>query len=176
MYGRMELIIILIVLRIFYSLFQSFRSGGGKPLPPQRPPLKPPLPPDFWDPRDPRKRGKYEKTEGTPPDIWEELRSPEKRQSAERPATKPILQPSFSGEESQPLRQTAAAAFLSGEITLPQAVSPRRKKVDRQEREYALSKLINSDNLIWGMVALEVLSPPRARKTFPINRYKPGRS
>ena len=176
MYGHMELIIILIVLRVIYSLFQSFQGGMKKPLPPPRPPASP-LPPDFWGSR---KKEKYEKTEGIPADIWEELKSPEKKQPAEMPAAKPILQPSFAEAEDQPLRQTAvmskkAASFLTGEIPLPHATSPRQKKVDRQEREYELSQLFNRDNLLWGIVALEVLSPPRARKTFPINRHGPGR-
>jgi hypothetical protein len=166
----MELIILLIVLKVLSSLFQSFRGGGGKPLPPPRRPLRPPLPPDFFDIR---KEKNPQEPEGGVMDIREGLEDKEETAPGEMAAAKPSLQPLFfedeiPGDESQPLWQVAARRR-----EVP--VSSRKEgqeKVVRHKREYELARLLKGDNLALGIVALEVLSPPRARRPFHSARVK----
>lgn len=179
MYERMELIIILIVLRIIYSVFQSFQSRGKKPQSPQEPqrPQRPfaPFPP-------PETKGPPGKTLA---DFWEELKDPEERRPAAAPATKPkpAVRPKYAEAEERFLRQTATGdkrvvppgSPLAKSAPRPRAAILRQKKIDRQEREYvspAPSRLLEKDNLIWGIIALEVLSPPRARSPLPFDRQK----
>ncbi|NMB35834.1 MAG: hypothetical protein GX989_06050 [Firmicutes bacterium] len=176
----MELIIILIVLRVIYSIFQFFQGKGGEPRSPQRPrrPTVPSPPSEVEDPP-----GKMLT------DFWEKLKEPDEKQLAAGPATKPALQPKFVEAEEKPWRQMRAKIGKTAQHDLPStrdirrshtAVS-RRKKVGRREQRYvssvpAPSTLLKKDNLIWGMIALEVLSPPRARNPFLFDRRKRQKS
>ncbi len=138
----------------------------------------PPFPPDFWDSPP---GGKIMKTERMPTDEGGELNSLYEKQPVEMPAVKPILQPSLTGIEDKPWHQIRNKNWEAGSSparNIPRAglAFPRQKKVARQEQEHRPARLLNKDNLLWGIVAREVLSPPRARRTFPFSNYGPGRS
>lgn len=155
----MELIIILIILRVIYSVFQSFQKKGEKPRPPQKP-------------RRP--------TVSSPEPYFEdskEMEALEGKETVVIPAAEPVLQSSFAEAEDRPLRRTAAgrgkADFLTAKkIPAARAVSSRRKKIGRPAGKHLPSRPLHKNNLLWGIVALEVLSPPRARNPFLFDRRK----
>jgi len=153
----MKLVILLIVLKILSSLFQNLRDGG-KQLPPFRRPARPrpaglPLPPDIFDfPSLP---------EISTDPVAEEETEPIRRTVYDKPAHS-----SFGDETSvKQARSFTPAPVLSrrGAVS-PRAARLQRNARPRQKRE--LAKLLKGDNLPLGLIASEVFSPPRARRSF----------
>ena len=163
----MELIILLIVLKILSSLFQSFR-GGGKPFP-ERPGPSPP--PGFFGIHKQRKMPDTEVRDDQAQEVlWEGLN--EKIETG-------LGDADWAGQDIQPFlpinkspgnaeRPSWLAPVRGPSVSSGKAV--KRKAVDRREPEHGMAKFLEKDSLVRGIIALEVLSPPRARRSFYFTR------
>ncbi|MGI5822638.1 MAG: hypothetical protein ACOX6Z_01695 [Dethiobacteria bacterium] len=158
----MKLVILLIVLKILSSLFQNLRGGGRQPFPskgPARPrPAGRPLPPDIFDfpplpemPAEPVAEGEGKPDRGIGSDL---------------PG-----QPLFQGDAVSAVQARSfspAPALSQSKAVSPRAVRPQKTARPHQKRE--LAKLLKGENLPLGLIASEVLSPPRARRSFYTSR------
>lgn len=146
----------MIVLKVLSSFFQNLRDGGKQPSPSGRPvrprPARPPFFPDIFD---------------IPPDVQADPEEAQETETSRGAVPDLPVQPLF------PRRETAAEQARSFSpapaVRRRRAVAPRaerQQKTARSRQKSELARLLKGENLALGLVALEVLSPPRARRSF----------